>query len=43
MRKAASIVLNGIMGFIIALAIVIALINLGVLSQGSLHTSFEEG
>jgi hypothetical protein len=33
-------VLNGVVVFVIALAIVIVLVNLGIVSQGSEHTSF---
>ena len=40
MRKAVSIMLNGVMAVIIAFAIVIALVNLGVVGQGGEHTSF---
>lgn len=39
MRKAISIVLQGILAVIIAFVIVITLINLGVLRQGSEYTS----
>jgi hypothetical protein len=39
MRKAVSIMLNSIAVFIVALAIVITLANLGILSQGSEYMS----
>ena len=40
MPKAVPIMLNGVVAVIIAFAIDIALVNLGVVSQGDEHTSF---
>ncbi|HET7238268.1 MAG TPA: hypothetical protein VFI76_04540 [Terrimicrobiaceae bacterium] len=40
MRKAISIMFNGVVAIIVAFVIVIALINLGIVGQWGEHTSF---